>query len=159
MPTFKNTSQLIKHIEKTLAPDILMHEVADTVSEAIKNQYEEDVYSYVGTGLYERSGALTNDENIKRTMVDANTVAIENVASPSESLIKDKDGKPKYSVIPGTLPLMIENGYIGNPWNDSHYPWMDERPVIQTTREKLDNSKAHIQAFRQGLRKRGIDAT
>lgn len=151
MPTFKNVSSLIKYLNATVVPQVLQNDVADHVGEEIKSNYETMVYGAYSPVVYERTGALTDDANIEKKMIGQNTVSIENVASPSEALIKG------YSVTANTLPLMIEEGYIGNPWNDKDYPWTKPRKVIQTTRDQLESSKSHIQAFREGLRKRGID--
>lgn len=154
MATFNNLDALLKHLQAKVA-ETLQDEVANDVSDKMKEHYMNEVYDYdYNEEFRTRRMSLVDDANIDKTLVGATTLSVSNTAKPDDSVF----GTPIYGDPDGLLAQWIEDGNITNVFNNhSGYPWTKPRPVIHTTAEEIRQKKSHIKAMKQGLKKRGVD--
>ncbi len=135
--TFKNLNDLFAHIEKDVQ-DTLGHEVGEEVKETMSEAVQISVYDAYDPFVYTRrfnNGGLMCTNNM-RSRVDGNTLTVTN-ETPLDNGRTDTDY---------TLTDIIVNGLGRQPF---------PRNFINTTEERLDITKNHVWAMRQGLKNRG----
>jgi hypothetical protein len=148
--------------------EALMAELTKIVSESMQKEVFEEVaateqfniiqtvyQAYPNPSVYERrgtSGGLLDIENIEKDMVDPLTMSVQNTTPPNpyarDGASTDKD-----------LPELIEygHGYKGYQYDYPGYPeYTTPRPFTANTIKDLEQSGAHIEAMKRGLRKRGL---
>ncbi|WP_431785781.1 hypothetical protein [Paenibacillus lactis] len=115
-------------------------EVTNATREVMKEQIQQVVYEPYDPTVYERQkevGGLTDEENIKATLKNANTLIIENVRS-------DK-GVNVAEIVESGEGYKYEFPFNGVP-----------RPFSEATREYLENTGIHKEALYRGLKRQGI---
>lgn len=140
MPNFNSLSELERYLNKKIAV-ALKNDVAETVKETMKKEIEDVVYSVYSPKMYERKmsqGGLTDEDNMEVTMLDDNTMRVENVRSD--------DGKNVAETVITGHGYNFGFEYAGVP-----------RDFIQSTKDELESSGAHADALIRGLRKQGLD--
>lgn len=146
MPTFKDMNSLMAYVQK-MAMETLQSDVVPVVKEEYKKHIQSDVYDVYDPKRYDRRNSLLDDNNILSEQVDQNTISITDIAEPNTS-VKGTDNSGKQ------LMWWIEEGLI--------YPlagggvWSEARPATANTVEDLKSTEKHVQAMKQGLRKKGI---
>ncbi len=131
----KNLSDLFAHIEKDVQ-DTLKNEVAEEVKETMSEAVQTSVYDVYDPLVYTRrfnNGGLMSTKNMK-SRVDGNILTVTN-ETPLDN------GRKDYS-----LTDIVVNGLGRQPF---------PRNFISQTEERLDLTKNHVWAMRQGLKNRG----
>ena len=137
---FNNLMDLMKQLDEQIA-ETLKVDVGITAKELMKDKIQEEVYSIYSPTVYLRQGehgGLTDDENIKVTMISKDTVSIESK--------RMDDGR--------NVSEIVETGQ-GYEYS---FPYSGvARPFTEATREELENNGAIEAALYKGLRKKGLD--
>lgn len=147
----ESTEQLQALLETEVAK-ILLEDVAQIVHEELAKEYNERVYSYVGTGIYNRRHSLSNEENMSDSIaIDgaAINLEVESTAKPSPSLLSAPIDNNAY------LADWVEDGNIANPWNNNIYPWTEPRPVFETVQKKLGRTDKITNIIKRSLASKG----
>lgn len=135
---------------------IMNNEVADTIHQIIADEYNDLVYSYDATGLYQRRGSLADSNNMMDSIdVNGNVVTLEvsHEARPNTPLVEG------YTLDDNAnLADWIEEGSIPNIFDRTKtYPWESPRPVLKTVQNKVDKSQEIDNIIAQSLRQAGYD--
>lgn len=133
--TFKNLDDLMKHIEKDVQ-DTLKNELAEEVKETMSRAVQTSVYDVYDPFVYTRrfnNGGLMSTKNMK-SRVEGNTLIVVN-ETPLDN------GRTDYS-----LTDIVVKGLGRQPF---------PRDYISQTEERLDLTKNHVWAMKQGLKNRG----
>jgi hypothetical protein len=156
---FKSMDELFKHIKDTVN-NSLENEVTDTVREFEQQHIDDDVYSVYKPKMYKRrglDGGLIADENIIGYVDESkSTLTVVNATPPNPHAL-DED----LVTTDKNLPELIEygDGYNGNnydfPTDDGAF--MYPRPFVENTIDELKNTKEHIKALKEGLKRNGIN--
>lgn len=134
--TFKNLDSLFKHIEKQVQ-DTMENEVADAVKDNMAEAVQTDVYNAYTPMYYKRrmqNGGLIDKDNMEVTEIP-NGISVRDVA-PLDN------GRRDFS-----LDGIIVNGLGNQPF---------ERDFYTETKERLSENNDHVEALKQGLKKRGF---
>lgn len=135
--TFKNIESLLKHIEKQVN-DTMKNEVADAVKDNMAEAVQTSVYDAFSPMYYKRrmqNGGLIDKDNMEVTEIQ-NGISVRDVA-PLDN------GRRDFS-----LDEIIVNGWGNQPF---------ERDFYAETEDRLSENNEHIEALKQGLKKRGIN--
>lgn len=135
--TFKNLNSLCRHIEKQIQ-DTMVNEVADTVKDNMTEAVHTSVYDAYSPQYYNRrmnNGGLSDTHNMEVTEIK-NGISVHN-ATPLDN------GRNDYS-----LDEIIVYGLGNQPF---------ERDFYAETAERLQENQEHMEALKQGLKKRGIE--
>lgn len=135
----KNMAELAAMLEKKFKSS-LENEVKQEVTETMQEHIQSDVYDAYTPTHYDRTYQLMDD--IEGEMINENTLKVENTRS--------ENGRDIVEVI--ETGKGYEWGYIRN---------LDEeigaRPFVENTKEELRSTGKHIEAFKRGLKREGID--
>lgn len=135
--TFKNLNSLCRHIEKQIQ-DTMVNEVADTVKDNMTEAVHTSVYDAYSPQYYNRrmnNGGLSDTHNMEVTEIK-NGISVHN-ATPLDN------GRNDYN-----LDEIIVYGLGNQPF---------ERDFYAETAERLQENQEHMEALKQGLKKRGIE--
>ena len=135
--TFKNLNDLMKHIENDIT-DVLQHEVADTAKSHMQEAIQTTVYDAYDPEHYTRrmgNGGLLDGDNIEAA-VNGDTLTVRDIA-PLDN------GRTNYA-----LDDIVIHGYGNQPF---------PRDYISTTEERLIKTNDHVEAMKQGLKKKGYN--
>lgn len=135
--TFNNLNSLLEHIQNDIQ-DILKNEVAETVKEHMQEAVQSTVYDAYDPKYYTRrleNGGLIDGNNIE-TAVSGNTLTVRDKA-PLDN------GRTDYA-----LDDIIIHGYGNQPF---------PRDFISDTEERLIKTNDHVEAMKDGLRKKGYN--
>lgn len=138
MATFNNLDSLFKHLEKQ-ARSVLKNEIATETVRTMQEKIQEEVYDVYDPKVYVRqgyNGGLIDQDNIEVSMVDDNTLSVENIRF---------DGDREVAQI-------IETGR-GYDYSFEYSGVL--RPFTEETRKEMRNGKAQ-NLMKQGLVKRGL---
>jgi hypothetical protein len=140
MPTFNNLKEMLEYIQKQ-ANETLQDEVFETTRDVMQEHIQEDVYDAYTPADYERTYELISDDNIEGKVAD-NTLTVKNTRHDGDRYV----------------PEIIEEG---KGYNWGYIRDLDEeigaRPFIANTKKDLQTNKQHVQAMKEGLKKRGLD--
>lgn len=158
MPTFNNLNDLFKHLQKKVT-DTMNDEVAYIVKFEEQRQIEDSVYSvYPQPYVYERR--RFNDGGLQDIEMMVSTVSIQgnNVVL---SVVNEARGKDQEDLYLAPLVEYGDNtghGEYQYKYNRDMTSWqyLQSRPFTSNTIEALRRSGAHIKAFKDGMRSRGI---
>ena|SRR5690625_1813083 len=143
MATFDDLGKLFSHIKKQVS-DTLNNEVKETTVNHLKINIEQEVYDKYEPSRYVRlrdQGGLLDDRNIFQELVSPDTLSVRSIRSD-----RGKD-----------VANIIETGK-GYTWDWTVGTLPPPRPFHYQTFEDLERTLSHVEAMRQGLRRRGIDA-
>lgn len=132
---FNNLNDLFKKIENDIQ-DTMMNEVAETVKDEMQTAIQRTVYDAYTPKQYSRrlsDGGMLDSKNIQ-TMSDGHTLTVKNIA-PLDN------GRTDYA-----LDDIVVNGMGYMP-----YP----RDFYSECAEQLKTSEKHVEALKQGLKKKG----
>lgn len=135
--TFKNLDTLMKYIQDDIQ-DVLRNEVAETVKSHMQEAIQTDVYDAYDPKYYTRrleNGGLIDGNNIE-TAVSGNTLTVRDKA-PLDN------GRTDYA-----LDDIIIHSYGNQPF---------PRDFISSTEERLIKTNDHVEAMKNGLRKKGYN--
>lgn len=134
--TFKNLDSLFKHIEKQVQ-DTMVNEVADAVKDNMAEAVQTSVYDAYSPMYYKRrmqNGGLIDKDNMEVT------------ETPDGIIVRDvaplDNGRRDFS-----LDEIIVNGLGKQPFSRDFY---------SQCKENLEQNNDHVEALKQGLKKRGI---
>lgn len=136
--TFKNLNSLCRHIEKQIQ-DTMVNEVADTVKDNMTEAVHTSVYDAYSPQYYNRrmnNGGLSDTHNMEVTEIK-NGISVHN-ATPLDN------GRNDYSLD----DIIVNRGVLGYP---------QSRDFYAETAERLQENQEHMEALKQGLKKRGIE--
>lgn len=136
--TFKNLDSLFKHIEKQVQ-DTMENEVADAVKDNMAEAVQTSVYDAYNPMYYKRrmqNGGLIDKDNMEVTEIP-NGIVVRDVAPLDNGRIRSDF----------SLDEIIVNGLGNQPF---------ERDFYAETKEKLSENNNHVEALKQGLKKRGF---
>ncbi|MGM1044887.1 MAG: hypothetical protein ACQEXX_01935 [Bacillota bacterium] len=140
MTAVKNLKELEKILNKKISK-ALQQSVAPVVKNVMKEKIEEEVYDVYSPTIYERqkdNGGLTDDENIKTTLMNNTILAVENVRSD--------DGVNVAQVVETGQGYDYDFPHNGVP-----------RPFTEATREHLRDTNEHVAALYKGLVRQGLN--
>lgn len=139
--------------------EALDHEVADAIrSEEVETILEVVYGAYKTPIMYERRGdfgGMADPYNIEHEVKNGRLVVVNNTdPNPGGTMNNDRVTTGKY------LDQLIEYGH-GSSGGVYDFPkagagYMKPRPFTQTTIEHLEKNKAHVDALRKGLKRRGV---
>lgn len=136
--TFKNIDSLFKHIENQVQ-DTMVNEVADAVKDNMAEAVQTSVYDAYNPMYYKRrmqNGGLIDKDNMEVTEIP-NGIVVRDVAPLDNGYRKDF-----------SLDEIIVNGWGNQPF---------ERDFYSQCKENLEQNNDHVEALKQGLKKRGIN--
>lgn len=143
---FKDMKSLNAYLQKQIA-ETLKKEVAEVVKDEMVEQVDKVVYSQYtpynldgGDHHYHRTYQLKNKDNMESTMPNDSTLEVENVREGAETVVTGKGyewGK--------------NSGYVRDLDKE-----IGARDFIQATRDEMSRKKSHIQALKEGLKKKGF---
>lgn len=128
---------MCRHIEKQIQ-DTMVNEVADTVKDNMTEAVHTSVYDAYSPQYYNRrmnNGGLSDTHNMEVTEIQ-NGISVHN-AAPLDN------GRNDYN-----LDEIIVYGLGNQPF---------ERDFYAETAERLQENQEHMEALKQGLKKRGIE--
>lgn len=137
--TFKNLDSLFKHIEKQVQ-DTMENEVADAVKDNMAEAVQTSVYDAYNPMYYKRrmqNGGLIDKDNMEVTEIP-NGIAVRDVAP-----LDNGRNRSDFS-----LDEIIVNGLGNQPF---------KRDMYACCKEKLEQNNDHVEALKQGLKKRGFN--
>jgi hypothetical protein len=142
MPEFSNLADLERYLNQKISK-ALETTVSEEAKKTMSEHVEIDVYDRYNPTSYERTGALADESNIQTTMINDNTLEIENVRKDEET---------------GRLVAPVIESGKGYEWgyNRNLNEVIGERPFIQETAKDLASGKA-LAALAEGLKKQGLD--
>lgn len=154
MPIYRSWNDLVNKLQKAVN-SAQAREVSELIKNKMKQEYNEEVYSYNYDSTYrDRRNSLIDNKNIVSTVDEDGTLFVENIASPDISVL----GTTIASENQNLLSQWIEDGNITNIFNDkTDYVWTEPRPVIQNVIDSIEKSKSHIEALKKGLKRQKID--
>ncbi|MBP1559841.1 MAG: hypothetical protein J6C96_01165 [Oscillospiraceae bacterium] len=134
--TFKNLDSLFKHIQKQVQ-DTMVNEVADAVKDNMAEAVQTSVYDVYSPMYYKRrmqNGGLIDKDNMEVT------------ETPDGIIVRDvaplDNGRRDFS-----LDEIIVNGLGNQPFSRDFY---------SQCKENLEQNNDHVEALKQGLKKRGF---
>ncbi len=136
---FKNLDTLFKHIQKQVN-DTMKNEVADAVKDNMAEAVQTSVYDAYSPMYYKRrmqNGGLIDKDNMEVTEIP-NGISVRDVAPLDNGRIRSDF----------SLDEIIVNGLGNQPFS---------RDMYAETEDRLSNNNEHIEALKQGLKKRGIN--
>ena len=144
--TFDNLSALSKYLNEAIA-DALDNEVAEEVKRTESEVIDRVVYQDYAPSMYVRraNGGLGDTSNMEHEITDGYLV-VRNLTPPNQDYRHNRLNSPY-------IASAVEHGERYDFWSDS-YP----RPFTSETAKTLKVSKAHVQALRRGLKRKGINA-
>jgi len=164
MPTFKNLNELFKYINKNIK-ETLNDEVADSVRFEEQKQIEKVVYEPYQPNAYKRR--RYSDDGLQD--VDMMVAVVEQrgneVILSVVNMAKGQDQEDLYiaPLIEYGDPSMsnVNHGQYGEyqyKYNRDRSSWryLQSRPFTAETIAALKRSGVHIEAFKEGMMKRGI---
>lgn len=138
MPQFNNLKELENYL-KDKVQNAMRNEVAKTVIDTEKKHVQTDVYAVYTPTEYERTYQLLSDESyVVKDIPDG--ISVKNIRHDEET------GK--------MIAPVLESG-IGYDW-DSPINGVPRR-FTENTVQDLSQSKDHIKALQNGLKRQGID--
>ena len=132
---FKNLNDLMNYVEKDMQK-VLKNEVSEKVKDNMTSAINKTVYAAYTPEYYDRrmgNGGLIDKGNMEANIF-GNALTVHNIA-PLDN------GKTDYA-----LDEIIVNG-----WGKQPFP----RDFYGDTVERLENNGEHVEAMKNGLRKRG----
>lgn len=154
MPKFKNLNELISYVKKQ-ANSVLLNEVAESVKQNISETVIQETYTaYESDAIqpYERrglDGGLADTSNMVVKKINETTILIRNLTP----------GNSRYSLhTNGPIDKIIVYG-TGYQWDRSKIYRLQPFPrdFYAGTKARLEKNKNHIIAFKNGLKKRGLN--
>lgn len=154
MPKFRNLDELEEYIREQLK-ESLSEDVVQTVKEVEIDEIEDKVYNvYPNPQQYQRrgsNGGLLDIENIVATPIfNGNYFSIKNLTK-------------KYQINEYLAPLIefghnraVALGYRGYDFERYGLAYMNPRPFTQSTIDRLERSKEHVKAMKEGMKARGF---
>ncbi|MEC0210239.1 hypothetical protein P4H70_14975 [Paenibacillus ehimensis] len=141
MPTFNNLADLFKHINAQTSK-ALQDEVATTIKQQMHEVIEDVTYEQYTPESYIRTHELSDTKNMEVTVIDNNTIQIINTRHDG-----DRD-----------VARIVAEG-IGYSWQNSaiYRAQPFERNFYEDTINFLKHNGKHINSFKIGMKKRGIE--
>lgn len=139
MPTFKDVKSLLKYAQQQ-TQSVLKTDIAKKTVSAMQQKIQEEVYDKYEPVQYERKGyhgGLIDEDNIEVSMVDDNTLCVENIRF---------DGKREVAqIVESGDGYQYDFDFNGVP-----------RPFTEATRKELASGVLH-QTMKTGLSRKGFD--
>lgn len=158
----KQALALAKSKVKSKVGDTLSHEVFEAVKEEESAAIDSEVYGVYTPKKYRNRGlgaGMADPSNIVMSDGSASNgkLTVVNITEPNPAGCEDN-----WRVTTDkNLPELIE---FGQGYNSMGYDfprhglrYMEPRPFTEKTIENLKNNKAHVEAMKNGLRKRGLN--
>lgn len=155
MPEFKSIKDLEKYLTGTVFKSALELETADEIEKTLQKHIQKDVYDVYTPKVYVRregNGGLIDSENIISKLVSEGTLSVTNETRPNPYA---RDGATTNK----DLPELVE---FGHGYKEYLYDYPSdpafflERPFTENTVKELQETKAHVKAFKRGLLREGI---
>jgi len=149
----KNLSELRKYIEKCIE-DSLKNEVFEAIKNIELKHVKEDVLSVYSPKEYQRRshGGIDDKNNITHEKLKNGVLKVKNITKFNSEYETENAGLG--------LPLLIEYGH-GESGYFYDYASSDDftnpRPFTENTIQEIKDSKQHIDAFKQGLKRNKIN--
>jgi hypothetical protein len=160
MANLRTQLELIQQKIQSKIADAMKNEVADVVRKIEQEEIEKEVFEKYSPKKYLRRsvGGLDDPNNmIANTQLRADgsvLLTVENVTMSNPDYLPD--GKEPFKIA-GVIEY-------GHGWNGYGYDYpregaayMEARPFIRSTAERLKNNPEIIEAFKKGLRRRGLN--
>lgn len=163
MAQFKNLKELEKFLNNKIK-SAMQNEVAEKVRDVQQSKIDSEVYNayqpsspdgepFVYDRRRDNDGLRDRDNMVAKVKDSANGVelSVENVTK----------GKDKDFEIAGLIEYGDNSGYGNYDYkynrDGTAEQYLKERPFIQETRKSLIQSKEHVDALKQGLKRNGIN--
>jgi|SRR5579875_3158218 len=144
MPEFSSLADLERYLNDKIR-NALETEVKKVAVQTMQSEVVTSVYDKYTPTQYERTGGLAQEQNIKSTLINDNTLEIENVREDEET---------------GRLVAPVVESGTGYTWKESQiykrqpFP----RPFVENTAKDLEGGLAK-KALADGLKRQGLDVT
>jgi hypothetical protein len=144
MPEFSSLAELENYLNDKIR-NALETEVKKVAVQTMQSEVVTSVYDKYTPTQYERTGGLAQEQNIKSTLINDNTLEIENVREDEET---------------GRLVAPVVESGTGYTWKESQiykrqpFP----RPFVENTAKDLEDGLAR-KALTDGLKRQGLDVT
>lgn len=140
MATFKDLKSLFVHV-KEQSKSVLKNEVAEVTKQQMHETIEDVTYQQYTPTQYVRTHELSNVANMEVTVIDDHTIQIVNTRH---------DGDTDVARVVGTG--------VGYSWANSAIARAQlARNFYEDTYNFLIHNKRHVEAYKQGMKKRGFD--
>ncbi|MGG1663095.1 hypothetical protein [Brevibacillus sp. NRS-1366] len=137
MVTFKNLNDLAKYVN-TQSKQSLKDEIAPLVKSKMQSHVESDVYSVYVPSIYERTGGLKRDIDIRET-------------SNGVSVVPTRTDEVTGNYIPHTVET--GQGYLYSGYG---LGYERPRPFVENTVKELQSTGEHVNKLRQSLQAKGL---
>lgn len=147
MPTFKNFSELEKHLQSQIK-EVLMDDVAETAKDTLVRAIDKVVYDKYSPSVYERRGHYggLGDKNLMYTTVIKDGILVDTFASPNSEYGGTADGNLDKIIVSG-------EGYM---YGGHGKAFEKPRDFYAEARKIMRNEKLVKKSVKEGLGKRGI---
>lgn len=164
MPTFKTMKEVEDYIKKQMA-ETMKQEVAYVV----KKTESEKVYSEVYDAYKPKNGEPWRYRRRKKNGGLADTRNMKHKVTTNDNDVElsventTKSAHAKYGWFRIDDLVEYGDGHNGKQYiyktnrDGTAWQYLRARPYTAKTIEELKNNKAHIEAFKRGMKKRGID--
>lgn len=159
MPDFKNMKELAAYLNKQIA-FVMEDEVAEKVKDVQQRNIQEQVYEAYTPFQYSRrrwsNGGLGDRESMEVDVVETGN----GVELTVTNRAKGQDDNFEIAEL-----VEYGDGYNGKEYtykrnrNNTQNQYLEPRPFTAETVSELQMNNEHVTAFKEGLRKRGIDTT
>ena len=150
LPDFKNFKQIEAYLNAAIK-NAQKNECSEIIADKLIENAEELVYQAYTPISYERRYSLTDRSNINSSMVDNNTLLVEMVANPSESVFGEEYTAQDTSV----FSRWVSDGEV-SPKPFGHGAWTEPRDFYGATIDQLKSSNEIAKAMSEGLKRQGI---
>lgn len=137
---FKSIEAALKFIEQQ-AQSVLKQEIAQKAVKTMQKHVQTDVYDKYEPKMYDRKGyqgGLIDEDNIEVSMIDDNTVSIENIRFDGDREVAE--------IVETGQGYTYSFEYSGVP-----------RPFTENTRKELQETNILENEMKKGLTRRGLD--
>lgn len=150
MAVYKNFDEALKDIQLKIN-ESLKNEVGQAVKETMSSEIDNTVYSVYKPLEYERrhmNGGLSDMDNMEVELVKNGTITVTNNTPVNEDYsLHYSDNSLTEMIITGT-----EYDYTG----DGTGAYLEPRDFIEETKKDLVKTNYHVEALKNGLKKRGL---
>lgn len=147
---FSNWKSLEAYINSAVK-NTLQNEISEVIKDQLVESTTEIVYESHEPLVYNRRFSLTDKNNMNSELIDSNTLLVETVANPSDSVTGEWYESPDTNVFGGWVAL----GEV-SPKPFGAGIWTTKRDFYEDAREKLNSSDDIKNATRKGLKRNGI---
>jgi hypothetical protein len=162
MPEFRSIKELNNYLKKQIADS--MQKAGEVAERVVREHVDKDVYQAYKPEQYETTFELRESLFTKTPKIKNDTIEVE--VKHNTDLINSHEPNQHHSVVESYepqdvsdwIPYIVHNGKTANIWGDDpNTAYLKPRPYFDNAREELEQSKEHVEALKNDLRRKGIN--